>query len=164
MTNWTLCLQTHSLYLTKEKKLKKFKFKDAICFKLVVKILNFCHLKWPLVYITYAHLPKPRQCICKLCFNNGDLFSSLQQYINNMIILIFHFSSSRSQLLISLCSILCLVFHIMFQFCFKKYHYFCWRAQTLLVKQVSQEHKVRTKHGKGHNFKRNKVDFNVFGL
>jgi hypothetical protein len=79
VTNWTLCLQTHSLYLTKEKKLEKFKFKDSFCVKLVLMILNFCHLKWPFVYIGYAHLPKPGQHICKLCFSNGDLFCFLQQ-------------------------------------------------------------------------------------
>jgi hypothetical protein len=63
----------------KRKKMKKFKLKDSIYLKLVVKILDFCDLKWPLVYIGYAHLPKPKQHICKLCFSNGDLFSSLQQ-------------------------------------------------------------------------------------
>jgi hypothetical protein len=127
----------------KRKKVKKFKFKDSICLKLALKILDFCHLKWPLVYIVYAHLLKPGQRICKLCFSNG-VFFPFSNKINNMIILIFHFSPSTFQLLISLCSI-CLVFQIMFQFCFKKYDYCCWRAHTLLVKQASQEHKIRAK-------------------
>ncbi len=136
MTNWTLCLQplvlshkdpsfwligpyafslqTLSLYLTKEKKVKKFKLKDSIYLKLVLKILEFCHLKWPLVYLV-MHICLNQDNIFVNCALAMEICFPLSNKINNMIILIFHFSPSTSQLLISLCLVSCLVFQIMFQ-------------------------------------------------
>jgi hypothetical protein len=98
----------------KRKKMKKFKLKDSIYLKLVLKILEFCHLKWPLVYLV-MHICLNQDNIFVNCALAMEICFPLSNKINNMIILIFHFSPSTSQLLISLCLVSCLVFQIMFQ-------------------------------------------------